>query len=132
MSSGLYAEMPLFPLAKYQKHCRLYEGECVRKAANRGYWSSPSTVVQFGPASVPKDINPPGSPRWKQRAFYDFLKDLSPELTGTPVARISIWETVELNGAKLPVHSILDRYMQAAVPALVELVERRSGAKVAG
>ena len=36
----------------------------------------------------------PGSPRWKQRAFYDFVKDLAPESLGITVARVSIYETV--------------------------------------
>ena len=130
LESTLYSAQSSFPLGDYQSHCKLYERECLSKAANRGYWSSDSTIKQFGPASPLGDLRPPGAPRWKQRAFYDFLKDLAPEITGTSVARISIWETVEVNKCPVRVCDILDRSMQVAVPILAELIGGRAGARL--
>lgn len=67
-----------FPVAVYSRYCDIYSDACMIKGtAKKGYWSSPSTVKQFGAGAAFGDLTPPGSPRWKQRAFYDFLKDLS-------------------------------------------------------
>ncbi|MBI4322365.1 MAG: hypothetical protein HY675_28060 [Chloroflexi bacterium] len=90
-------------MGEYLSFCRSFEGECLSKASNRGYWANPSTIAQFGPAGALRDLNPPGSPRWKQRAFYDFLKDLAPVLMGTSVARIAIWDMVGVDGTRVSV-----------------------------
>lgn len=87
----------------YRTYCESREGACLSKAKHGGYWASDPTLRQFGPASVPGDLQPPGSPRWKQRAFYDFLKDVAPIAFGTPLARLAIWDTVSVNGCEVPV-----------------------------
>jgi hypothetical protein len=126
LGSPLY-EGTRLPVREYSLFCTSYEGECLRKASNRGYWASLSTIAQFGQAGALRDLNPPGAPRWKQRAFYDFLKDMAPTLTETPVARIAIWDDVEVDGARMQVKQVLDRQVKPALPALIALIERRSG-----
>jgi len=64
LESTLYARSR-FPVNVYRGYCHSYEGECLRKAANRGYWASPSTIAQFGPAGILRNLDPPGAPRWK-------------------------------------------------------------------
>lgn len=112
---------------EYSEFCTTYEDECLRKASSRAYWAGPSTIAQFGQAGALRDLNPPGSPRWKQRAFYDFLKDMAPILTETPVARIAIWDEVEADGERMRVKDVLDNRVEAATPAIIGLIERRSG-----
>ena len=51
----------------------------------------------------------PGSPRWKQRAFYDFTKDLAPLTEDLAVSRLSIWEEVASDSQTLLVGELLDR-----------------------
>lgn len=130
LESPLY-QGSLFPVDDYLSFCRSYEDECLRKASNRGYWATPSTIAQFGPAGAPGDLNPPGAPRWKQRAFYDFLKDLAPVLVDTCVARIAIWDTLDVDGVRMQVKDVLDQHLSSAARALVDLIQRRSGIEVA-
>jgi hypothetical protein len=130
LESRLYRDSP-FLAGPYSSYCQRYESDCLRKASNRGYWLSPSSMAQFGPASSPGDLSPPGSPRWKQRAFYDFLKDLAPVLTGTPVARIAIWDEVRVDGSCRLIRDVLDEECTAAVPAVIGLVAQRSGGAIA-
>jgi hypothetical protein len=63
--------------------------------------------AQFGEASQSKDLRGNGSPRWKQRAFYDFVKDLSPLLIHVPVVRVAVWDTVEDGGRSRTVEEVL-------------------------
>lgn len=68
---------------------------------------------------------------WR-RAFYDFLKDLAPVIVGTAVARIAIWDILEVDGTRVQIKDVLDGYRSSAVPALIDLIERRSGVALAG
>ena len=56
-----------------------YRGYCVEhghRARTYGkFWTSPSTEKQFGLAAPNGTFEGNRSPRWKQRAFYDALKD---------------------------------------------------------
>ncbi|HGF4015342.1 TPA: hypothetical protein ACF6X2_003511 [Burkholderia cenocepacia] len=128
LESTCYGEMPAFPLANYRLYCERYESKC---PAFGKFWSSPSTIDQFGPASRLGDLKAPGAPRWKQRAFYDFLKDLAPEMVGTRVARVSIWDTVTVGSASVLLGDILDgRFKYDAAPAVVALIESRAGGRL--
>lgn len=127
LMSGLYSKLPKFPLSEYRSYCAQREAQCLAAAKYGGYWSNPRCIRQFGPQSSPGDLAPPGSPRWKQRAFYDFLKDLSPVVLGIPLARVSIWDDVPVKGANVLVNQILLSRSLDAMPGLVKLIEERAG-----
>jgi len=94
LESAAYAELPWFPRADYMQYCEQFEGECIRAGSYGGKWTNASCEKQFGPAGGHRDLSGHGAPRWKQRAFYDFVKDLSPLLVGVQVVRISVWDRV--------------------------------------
>lgn len=131
LDSSNYQSLVGFPITEYRGYCTEHESECVRKASNRGYWSSESTVAQFGEGDPPGQFAAGGSPRWKQRAFYDYLKDLAPEVVGTPVARIAIWDSVVVGGGQVPIWEALDQGINRAVPGIVDLIEARAGVALA-
>jgi hypothetical protein len=127
LESSVYSKLPKFPMSAYRSYCVEREAQCLAAAKNRGYWSNPSCIRQFGPKSPEGDLAPPGSPRWKQRAFYDFLKDLSPIMCDIRLARISIWDEVPANGVQVPINQVLRSRSLDAVPGLVTLIEKRAG-----
>lgn len=131
LESPYYREQKTFPVEKYREFCSNHEEDCIRKAANRGYWSNESTVKQFGTADSLGQLSPVGSPRWKQRAFYDYLKDLAPVTIGIPVARIAIWDTIGVDGREMEVKEVLDHAVKESVPGLIRLIQERSGASMA-
>jgi hypothetical protein len=124
MSSG-YACLGCFPLEAYRRLCSEREDECLRAGGYGGKWSNASTEVQFGKAASPKDFSANGSPRRKQRAFYDFVKDLSPLMIGVTVVRISIWDTVLEYGHMRLVKDVLMLPSKASSVALATLVQQR-------
>jgi hypothetical protein len=109
LRSAVYRRVAGFDHATYRVYCRANEDFCLRKAGSRGYWSSSSSVAEFGPAGEPGVLAGVGSPRWKQRAFYDFIKDLSPFVLDFPVTRLSIWDDVACSGDIASVGWVLDQ-----------------------
>jgi hypothetical protein len=113
LMSAIYADLPHFPLLTYRHYCSEHEESCIRAGSYGGKWSNMSSVAQFGVASPQKDLTGNGSPRWKQRAFYDFIKDLSPLLIGVFVVRIAVWDTAVDGGRTRTVEDILATPSQA-------------------
>lgn len=131
MECSLYEELPLFPLDLYREYATQHEAACIRASSYGGKWSNPSCERQFGTPGPYGDLSGPGAPRWKQRAFYDFVKDLSPLTIGTAVVRLSVWDEIEVGGMRFTVGDILDRWDQReeARAQLLELInQRRAGA----
>lgn len=126
LESKIYDKIPLFPVHRYRHFCQGHEGECLRSASHGGYWSNSSCEKWFGPPSPEKGLSGNGSPRWKQRAFYDYLKDLSIVSMGNNLVRISVWDKIELNGGqRLTVDEILKRKESRAYPGIIELIKSR-------
>lgn len=73
----------------YRRHCETDESRLVPSRTWGKYWTSPASERFFGEASPPGDFTDVGSPRWRQRAFYDAFKDLLP---GRRLARISVYD----------------------------------------
>ena len=94
LQSVIYDNYPWFDTNLYNSYCDDFEGECLKKAGYGGYWENTSTVKQFGAASDKGDFSGNGSPRWKQRAFYDFCKDLAGIVAGIPIFRLSIYDVI--------------------------------------
>lgn len=64
-----------------------------------------------------------GAPRWKQRAFYDALKDTGAgNEIGVAIARVAIYDPID--GALL--EDVLERRAVAEPAAVLALVEQRT------
>ena len=139
LKSAIYARLPSFPLVDYQRYCSEREKMCLKAGSYGGKWSNKSTQAQFGEASQPKDLSGNGSPRWKQRAFYDFVKDLSPLLLiDVKVSRVAVWDTLVVAESTKTVREILAASMRQSAPtafreassaALAALVKERAAQK---
>jgi hypothetical protein len=126
LNSNVYKKLPKFPHKEYLNYCKKYEGKCLCAGSHGGKWSNSSCEAQFGPPSNPKDLNGNGAPRWKQRAFYDFVKDLSPFLIGVSVVRLSIWDELITNNEKVLVKDVLSNFMMSAGQTIYRLLKSRA------
>lgn len=135
LESASYERLRCFPLRDYQRYCSEREEKCISAGGYGGKWSNKSSEVQFGKASQPKDLSGNGSPRWKQRAFYDFVKDLSPFLIGVPVVRVAVWDTLMEAGRTKTVGQVLAALIRKSAPtasrqassaALAALIKERA------
>lgn len=82
------------------------------------YWTSPPSERMFGPADPPGDLAGVGSPRGRQRALYDTVKDMLP---GPLLARLAVHDTV----AGVTVESILRGHAHVCRDELATAVEAR-------
>jgi hypothetical protein len=98
LRSSAYQDLTSFPLALYKTYCKSCEERCRRAGSYGKKWTSDSSESQFGPGSDPGNLSGKGAPRLKQRAFYDFVKDLTPLVLGEPLVRVAVWDTVEVGG----------------------------------
>jgi len=126
LNSSIYFPSKYFNVSDYRLQCKIKEPECIKKASRGKYWTSNSTEKQFGKASPRGDLNRNGSPRWKQRAFYDFLRDVSSLIYQIPVVRISIYDEIPVD--KVSMNNILTRYQPVFDEYVVNLVNQRKGA----
>jgi len=104
-SSTVYDRIGNFPMLQYKALCREFEGTC---RTDGKYGRSNSSNKQFQRDSLCE----PGREemtRWKQRAFYDFLKDSLSLITRKPLIRISIYEEILYNTQSITIGAILDR-----------------------
>jgi hypothetical protein len=85
---------------------------------------------------VPRELSGNGSPRWKQRAFYDFVTDRSPLPIGVTVVRVAVWDTLVDAGRSKRVEETLLMLIRQSAPissrgassvALVAFLEGTSG-----
>lgn len=105
----------------YLAQCATYEYACRNKASNRGFWTNTPTERMFGPPGVPGELNGPGSPRWKQRAIYDIMRDALAFNGTVRLVRLSRWDEVD----DVPLWQSLNGIQQIDRDALVALVEAR-------
>lgn len=109
LQAGIYKDSSTLSNTSYLEYCKKFENKC---QARGGYWASASTEEQFGKANIPGNLNGNGSSRWKQRAFYDMLKDFIPYITNSeiPIKRISIYDKLSIDGDQIEVNKILSSY----------------------
>lgn len=122
----LYARLLAFPLGAYREFCRNQERSCLSKACHGKYWTSESSERQFGHSDARGTFGSRGSARWKQRAFYDMLKDLSSLVSNVPVVRLSIWDSLSALSQPVTVRDALRIRTNATDRAIVELVRQRA------
>lgn len=103
----------------YRDYSRIYEADLARTFISGGRWTNNSAPRFFGAASAPGDFTGVGSPRWRQRAFYDAVKDLLP---GIRLARIVVFDVVDGRS----VETILRSKDHSAAAAIRRLVESRT------
>lgn len=126
LQSKLYDRLPKFPLQEYQAFCVQRSHECLKAGSYGGKWTNPSCEKQFGPAAPSGDLSGNGAPRWKQRAFYDFVKDISPLLIGIRIVRLSIWDSVGVKGQNILIKDAVYRSHMDTGIALHDLVMSRA------
>lgn len=93
LNSELYKRFD-FPMKEYKSYCKKYEEVCLRAATWSEKWSSFASVEQFGEPGPEGDLSGLGAPKWKQRAYYDFVRDVTQLITDYKVIRISIWDKI--------------------------------------
>ena len=99
LQSSIYGELAGFPLKLWQAYCENHEADCLKAGSYGNKWTTKNCERQFGPTGDYRDLEGNGAPRWKQRAFYDFVKDITPLILGVDVVRISIWDQLIEHGS---------------------------------
>jgi|SRR5271157_2639875 len=107
----------------FKEYCAIHENECFKAASYGRNWSTPNSHRQFTPPLLEGDVS--FSPRWKQRAFYDWLKDLSPHVVEMRLARISIYDRLIIAGKEYTVGKILSDNRVEAAMELRHLIDSR-------
>lgn len=103
--------------AAYRDFCVRGEARCLTAGAWGKRWTNASTARMFV-GGEPKDLET-GSPRWKQRALYDAMKDAAAaSVDGPALARVSIYDIVD--GVPLE-----EAIISGAPGAIRQLVESR-------
>ena len=116
LSCPEYLRMPWFPLSPYQDYCLTFEPLCLAKASHLGYWSTMGSVKTFGPPGPKGVLTGSGSPRWKQRAYYDYLRDIIPLVCPVlRVARLSIYDNIGTPGSCVPLSLALKSIANARI-----------------
>lgn len=126
-----YNGIPHFPAAAYQGLCSTREDVCLKHGRGQGRWINPSTEAHFGPASPRGDLSGNGSRRWKQRAVYDLMKDLTQlDPDAAPLARIAIWDLLP-SLSDTTVEDVVHRpSARGSIDSLRMLISDRSGCKL--
>lgn len=111
LEADAYQRIVCFDQAAYRSWCASEEAACLIYGQ---YWTNDSCEREFGPAGRRGDLSGRGAPRWKQRAFYDFIKDLAPECLEISVARLSIYEAITCGNDTAPLGDVLYRTLDGS------------------
>ena len=107
LQSPLYDRLHNFPTSVYSAFSMQFEAACFSSGKFGGKWTNASAEVQFGFADSRPCVHTMMSPRWKQRAFYDFINDLTPMVLRFNLSRISVWDSVVFSNMKRSVRDVL-------------------------
>jgi hypothetical protein len=106
----------------YDDYCDAEEQVCLSAGSWGKRWTNASCERMFGQAGPAGELDGAGAPRWKQRAMYDALKDVTPSIVSrVRMSRVSVHDTVE--GHRL--WDILEGAAAASHGAVRALVESR-------
>lgn len=120
LQADVYKKLSTFPLDNYLQYCKTHEKECLRAGGFGGKWKNSSTEKYFATSSNNGKLSGIGSSRWKQRAFYDFLKDISQLILGVNIIRISIWDLIDIEDESFTVGYLLDKHQGDDVIKLIK------------
>lgn len=131
LESSAYRSLPSFPLLAYQQFCDTRESACLKAGIGQGRWLNNSTEGHFGPSGPRGDLSSRGSSRWKQRALYDFIKDVTQLDQHRPrLARIAIWDSLP-GMAGVTVEYVIHRAPESRlVDPLRALISERAGRRL--
>jgi hypothetical protein len=122
LDSSIYEANKSFSTTDYKKYCNQFENECLKKGDNRKYWKTTSTEKQFGKSAPDGILTGDGSSRWRQRAFYDFLRDVGQYIWSYKLIRISIYQRIE----DKTIGEILDWELTKYYPQLLKQIESKA------
>ncbi len=128
LTSPIYSELRAFPVEPYRRYCTEHERDCVRAGSHGGNWTNSSCERQFGPSSSPGTLEGGGSARWKQRAFYDYMKDVGSAELGLPLVRLAIWDRVQVADDLVLLLEVLLKPHRYPGYRCVELIQSRLAA----
>lgn len=126
LGSHLYKKMPEFPWKQYQEYCVIHENRCIKAGSYGGKWTNKSAERQFNNSPPPGQLVGAGPSRWRQRAFYDFLKDVTPLALKFPVVRLAIWDKIEIEGQCFTIGSALKHPNETIGIAIYSLIKERT------
>lgn len=109
LESDAYKDIKHFPLDRYIYYCEAHENKCLSAGGFGGKWSNNSCERQFGLAGSLKNLEGNGAPRWKQRAFYDFIKDIGSFIIRQKLIRLSIYDMINTKHGKILLIDILNK-----------------------
>lgn len=115
LNSTIYTNNRNVNIENYKKFCKNYEHNCLTYGK---YAHNSSTDKQFGNSVIDLDLLDQNRTRWKQRAFYDFIKDVTSIIIGVPIIRISIYEKYK----GVTIEDIINRQYKEL---LIEYIESR-------
>ncbi len=136
LESSVYSHDSLsnFPHELYVDWCKRFERECKKAGSYGGKWTNSSCEKMFGRAAPKGELSDAGAfgaPRWKQRAFYDYLKDVYSIISRSPVVRVAIWDTIrDSHGRVRTVNEVLENSNiddQHSNKAILEVIQERAG-----
>lgn len=78
----------------YMDYSTRFGGDCIKSRARGGYWSNDSSVRMFGPPGPQRELDGAGSPRWKQRALYDAMRDVAALNGAARLVRLAVYDVV--------------------------------------
>ncbi|SDM41081.1 hypothetical protein SAMN05421813_11195 [Daejeonella rubra] len=92
LHSSFYDNNSNFLVANYKDFCKDFESNCLSAASWGKNWKNDSTEKMFLQSNVDANLSGNGSSRWRQRAYYDFMKDITSSIRNIPVYRVSIYD----------------------------------------
>lgn len=99
-----------------------FEEACRKGRSHGGYWTNDSAERQFGPPGPNGQLDGAGSPRWKQRALYDAMRDITALHGGLRLVRLSVYD--DLGG--VPLGSVLSGKAPLNTDVLRALIAERT------
>lgn len=78
----------------YLSYCAKFEQVALKNHAGGGFWESDGSITQFGPAGPRRSLENGGSPRWKQRAVHDAMRDATALAGSVTLARLSVYDRI--------------------------------------